>query len=52
MLELATPRLRVSYSILRFLRSVNTTDRAFHYDGVGYNGVAAIYNLLDSTLIK
>jgi hypothetical protein len=34
------------------LRSVNVTDRAFHYVDDGYNDVTAAYSLLDSTLAE
>jgi hypothetical protein len=48
-LELATPWLGVYFnSFLWLLRSVNTTDRAFHYVDVGYNDVEATHSLLDS----
>jgi hypothetical protein len=49
MLELVTPWLGVSYFVLHLLRSINATNRAFHYVDAGYNDVAAAYNLLDST---
>jgi hypothetical protein len=49
-LELATPRLGVYFnSFLCLLRSISTTDRAFHYVDVGYNNTVAAYSLLDST---
>jgi hypothetical protein len=52
-LELATPWLGVYFnSFLHLLRSVNTTDRAFHYVDVSYNNVVAIYNLLDSSPVE
>jgi hypothetical protein len=52
-MELATPWLGVYFiSFLYLLRSVNATDRSFHYVDVGYNNVVAAYNLLNNTPAK
>jgi hypothetical protein len=52
-LELATPWLGVYFnSFICFLRSINAIDRAFHYVDNGYNNVAVVYSLLDSTPVE
>jgi hypothetical protein len=49
-LQLATPWFGVYFnSFLRLLRSVNATDRAFHYVDISYNDAVTAYTLLDST---